>query len=72
MMDENGYIKLGGFSVARKLSSINAVPLSELQTVWRRAGRSLAFARAAARHSLPPDASHLQIKQQSRCCALAS
>lgn len=33
MMDENGWIKLGGFSVARKLSSINSVPLSELQAV---------------------------------------
>lgn len=33
MMDENGWIKLGGFSVARKLTSINSVPLSELQTV---------------------------------------
>ena len=33
MMDENGYIKLGGFSVSRKLSSINSVPLCELQTV---------------------------------------
>ena len=39
MLDEDGTIKLGGFSVARKLSNINAVPLAELQPV---------------RHSPPP------------------
>jgi serine/threonine-protein kinase ULK4 len=33
MMDEDGTIKLGGFSTARKLSHINSVPLAELHPV---------------------------------------
>jgi serine/threonine protein kinase len=33
MMDEDGTIKLGGFSAARKLSHINSVPLAELHPV---------------------------------------
>ena len=42
MMDENGYIKLSGFSKSRRLAHINAVPLSELQSV-----RSMSFHRAS-------------------------
>ena len=34
LLDENGSIKLGGFSVSRRLSDINKTPLQSLQPVW--------------------------------------
>lgn len=40
LLDEDGTLKLGGFSVARKLSDINQTPVHNLQTVRPASGLS--------------------------------
>lgn len=77
LLDEDGTLKLGGFSVARKLSDINQTPVHNLQTVRPASGLSCwkptqLVANAAARnhclcrsltctHGSPPAGAYVRI-----------